>query len=129
VRESSPAIRWASNQANISRQIEQWGRTVMKWLTLFLLNMTSAVCFLAATLMIKLRLRCEPDPWRRTVGTGLRSEASKFGLSAFGVKTGSLWTAERFSGLEEDFAKRFALFLRTELSARFSRLFPDCAAT
>jgi hypothetical protein len=101
-------------------ETHHWGRTVMKWLTLFLLNMTSAVCFLAATLMIKLRLRREPDPWRRTVGTGLRSEASKFGLSAFGVKTGSLWTAERFSRVEEDFAKRFALFLRSEPSARFA---------
>jgi hypothetical protein len=98
----------------------QQGRTVMKWLTLFLLNMTSAVCFLAVTLMIKLRLRGEPDPWRRTVGTGLRSEASKFGLSAFGVKMGSLWPAESFSRIEEDFAKRFALFLRTEPFAQFA---------
>jgi hypothetical protein len=92
----------------------------MKWLILFFLNLTSAICFLAASLMIKLRLRCDPDPWRRTVGTGLRSEASKFALSAFGVKTGSHWTAERFSGAEEDFAKRFALFLGNEPSARFA---------
>ena len=117
------SLRYSSTKAKtpeISNQIQQWGRTVMKWLTLFLLNMTSAVCFLAATLMIKLRLRREPDPWRRTVGTGLRSEASKFGLSAFGINTGSLWTTERFSGPEEDLAKRFALFLRTEPSARFA---------
>ena len=86
------SLRFSSTKTKtpeISNQIQQCGRTVTNWLTLFLLNTTSAVCFLAATLMIKLRLRCEPDPWRRTVGTGLRSEASKFGLSAFGVYTGS----------------------------------------
>ena len=92
----------------------------MKWFTLFLFNMVSAISFLAATLMIQLRLRREPDSWRRTVGTGLRSEATKFGLSAFGVKTGSSCTTEHVSKIEEYFAKRFAAFLRTEPSARFA---------
>jgi hypothetical protein len=52
----------------------------MKRLTLFLLNLTSAISFLLAILLIKLRLRREPDAWRRTVGVGLRSEGSTFEL-------------------------------------------------
>jgi hypothetical protein len=89
-------------------------------LTLFLFNTVSALSFLGATLLIKLRLRREPDPWRRTVGTGLRSEASKFGLSAFGVQMPSLSTSENLSGDEQHFARSFAAFLETEPSARFT---------
>lgn len=95
-------------------------RTVMKWLTLFLLNAASAISYLAATLLIKLRLRGEPDPWRRTVGTGLRSEASKFGLSAFEVQMRSPLTGEGFSDDEQHFTRRFAAFLQAEPSARFA---------
>jgi hypothetical protein len=53
---------------------------------LLLLNLKSVIAFLISILLIKLGLRREPDAWRRTVGVGLRSEGSKFGLSAFGVR-------------------------------------------
>src|SRR5262245_28067879 len=89
------------------------GQTCQKWLTLFLLNAASVISFLVATLLIKLRLCREPAPWRRTVGTGLRSEASKFGLSAFGVQTRSALTGENLSGDEQHFTRRFAAFLQT----------------
>ena len=96
------------------------GQNCQKWLTLFLLNAASVISFLVATLLIKLRLCREPDPWRRTVGTGLRSEASKFGLSAFGVQTRSALTGENHSGDEQHFTRRFAAFLQAEPSARFA---------
>jgi hypothetical protein len=96
------------------------GENCQKWLTRFLLNVASAISFQGATLLIKLGLCREPDPWRRTVGTGLRSEASKFGLSAFGVQTRSVLTGENLSGDEQHFARSFAAFLQTESSARFA---------
>jgi hypothetical protein len=93
----------------------------MKWLILLLLNTASAVSFLAASLLIKFKLRREPDPWRRTVGVGLRAEASKFCLSAFGVKkTTRPGAAEHPAKVDEEFAKRLAAFLRDEPSARFA---------
>src|SRR5450432_3269199 len=94
--------------------------TVRRWLTLFLLNTVSAISFLAATLLIKLRLRREPDPWRRTVGTGLRSEASKLGLSAFEVYPRSPLTGENFSVGEQHFTRCLAAFLQAEPSLRFA---------
>jgi hypothetical protein len=94
----------------------------MKKLALFLLNLVSAISFLIAVLLIKLRLRRESDPWRRTVGIGLRSEASKFGLSAFGIHALSPWADERFSEGEEEqrIGERFAGFLQTEPFAHFA---------
>ncbi len=92
----------------------------MKWLTLFLLNCVSAISFLVSTLLINLRLRREPDPWRRTVGTGLRSEASKFGLSAFGVQVLSTFEGEKLSEEEQHFIRRLAAFLQAEPSTRFA---------
>jgi hypothetical protein len=94
--------------------------TVRRLLTLFLLNAVSALSFLGASLLIKLRLLREPDPWRRTVGTGLRSEASKFGLSAFGVHTRPVLTSENLPGDDQHFTRSFAAFLRAEPSARFA---------
>jgi hypothetical protein len=47
----------------------------------------SGLSFLISFPLAKL-LRREPDCWRRTVGLGLRSEATKFGLSAFGLAAG-----------------------------------------
>src|ERR1700676_5110555 len=93
--------------------------TVRRLLTLFLLNAVSALSFLGASLLIKLRLLREPDPWRRTVGTGLRSEASKFALSAFGARSPVL-TSENLPGDEPHFTRSFAAFLQAEPSARFA---------
>ncbi|HWD18738.1 MAG TPA: hypothetical protein VHB20_05620 [Verrucomicrobiae bacterium] len=51
----------------------------------------------------------EPDCWRRTLGLGLRSEACKFGLTAFGLRVPS-----------SDLAPRLAEFLRHEPEARWA---------
>jgi hypothetical protein len=55
------------------------------------------------------RLREETDPWRRTVGLGLRSEASKFALAAFGLDTASAGELP-----EHEIATRLGKFLRGE---------------
>jgi hypothetical protein len=64
----------------------------------------------------------EPDGWRRAVGLGLRSDGTKFGLSAFGLdlfsdlpKSGrGVLTRER---AEAHFAKRWASFVAGEPEA------------
>lgn len=86
------------------------------------INIAGAVSFLAATSLIKLKLRRSPDPWRRTVGIGLRSEATKFALSAFGLRGFSSTSGECLSPAaeEERFAERFAAFLQGVPAARFS---------
>jgi hypothetical protein len=59
---------------------------------------------------VALGLRPRPDGWRRIVGVGLRDEASKFAVSAFGL------TPPRVEGV----AAALARFLRTEPDARFT---------
>lgn len=58
---------------------------------------------------VKLGLRRRPDGWRRIVGVGLRNEASKFAVAAFGLTPppGNL-------------AAALARFLRTEPDAHFA---------
>src|SRR6476620_10955642 len=65
--------------------------------------------------LVKLGLRTPPDGWRRLTEVGLRSEASKFALSSFGVNmpaTGNGATAE------ERFVQHLADLLRNEPLAR-----------
>jgi hypothetical protein len=85
-------------------------------------NVASAVSFLTATLLIRLRLRRQPDPWRRTVGVGLRSEATKFALSAFGLRLPSSAAGECLlpAAAGECFAERFAAFLQGIPAARYA---------
>jgi hypothetical protein len=59
---------------------------------------------------IALGLRRKPDGWRRVVGVGLRNEAAKFGLSAFGL------TLPRAEGAVPALAR----FLRSDPEARFA---------
>jgi hypothetical protein len=91
-------------------------------LSLLLVNCASAVLLLVATLLVKLRLRREPDAWRRTVGVGLRSEASKFVLSAFDLDALSDCPGQDLSHTAEEqhFAERFARFLQTQPNAQFA---------
>ena len=86
------------------------------------LNAACAVSLLGAMLLIKLGLRRVPDPWRRTLGLGLRSEGCKFALSAFGLRLAAGPTGTPLSDREqeeEQLAERLAGFLRTEPDARF----------
>lgn len=94
----------------------------MKRLLVLLVNILSAIALPVAVLLIKLRLRRAPDPWRRTVGVGLRSEASKFALSAFGLQALSPWAGQHLSPAEEErhLAERLAKFLQTERDAQFT---------
>jgi len=64
----------------------------------------------------------EPDGWRRMVGLGLRSDGTKFGLSAFGLNLFSdLPERERDAPSREiaeaHFAKRWAAFVAGEAEA------------
>jgi hypothetical protein len=60
-------------------------------------------------------LREETDPWRRTVGLGLRSEASKFALAGFGLDTASAVELP-----EHEIATRLGKFLRGEPDAYYA---------
>ena len=73
-----------------------------------------------------LGLKRRPDGWRRATGVGLRSEASKFALSAFGL---DLWSDDRppegadappVERAEEHFVLRFGQFLRGETIPRIN---------
>jgi hypothetical protein len=78
--------------------------------------------------MLRLPLACltgfEPDSWRRVLGLGLRSDGTKFGLSAFGLdlfsnvpgKEGRAPTREE---AESHFANRWAEFVLGEPEARW----------
>ena len=64
------------------------------------------------------------EPWRRTVGLGLRSDGTKFGLSAFGLDLFSnLPEPDRLAPSREKaeahFARRWAEFVRGEPEARW----------
>ena len=92
----------------------------MRWLIIFLINAATASAFVVNALLIRLGLRREPDPWRRTVGIGLRLDASKFGLSVFGAKMPSPSASENPSEREKLFARRFRTFLQGESAGRFA---------
>ena len=49
-------------------------------------NVVAAASVLAGKALIRLGLRHAPEGWRRTVGVLLRSEATRFALSAFGLR-------------------------------------------
>jgi hypothetical protein len=96
-------------------------RRMIKTLLPVGLNAAGAPSLLVATLLIKLGLRRAPDAWRRTLGVGLRSEASKFALSAFGLQAPIDQAGQRLSPREqhEQLGERLAGFLRTEPDAHF----------
>lgn len=60
--------------------------------------------------------RPQPDCWRRTVGSGLRSEGTKFGLSAFSLR--GPWDLES-SRAAPAFAAKWVEFLATEPEVRW----------
>jgi hypothetical protein len=64
---------------------------------------------------IKLGLKSKPDGWRRVVGVGLRNEASKFAVAAFGL------APPKVDGIPAALAR----FLRTEPDAKFALTHTD----
>jgi hypothetical protein len=91
-------------------------------LVLLFVNVGSSISLLVALLLIKLKVCREPDPWRRTAAVALRSEASKFVLTAFGLDIFSDEGIKHFSpaAAEKHFLTRFAKFLRTEVDAHYA---------
>jgi len=83
---------------------------------------TASVAALAVRLPIAAVTGREPDGWRRALGLGLRSDGTKFGLSAFGLDLFSgLPEAQRSTptrkSAETHFAKRWAEFVGGESEA------------
>jgi len=69
-----------------------------------------------ARLGLALRLRKPVNGWRRATGVALRSDASRFGLSVFGL---DLWSdSSNESDAQAQFVRRLAAFLPGEAVAR-----------
>ena len=66
--------------------------------------------------MVGLGLRRAPEGWRRTVGILLRSESTRFALSAFGLRVPS----DREKSLTDRIAGGLLAFLATESDAHFA---------
>lgn len=84
----------------------------------------SALAALMVRLPVAALTGCEPDAWRRVVGLGLKSDGTKFGLSAFGLDLFSDVPAQASSALtreaaEAHFVQRWAQFIRGEPEARW----------
>jgi hypothetical protein len=94
------------------------------WLDRTTAKVASAVALPVCAALTATGLRKTPDPWRRTLGVGLRSEGSKFVLSAFGLHVPP--GPEPFvdlagvSEFETNLLIAFAKFLDDEPDARFA---------
>jgi hypothetical protein len=96
----------------------------VSWLDRTGAKLASAVAFPVCAALAATGLRKCPDPWRRTLGVGLRGEGCKFVLSAFGLQLPpGLEPAVDLANLSE-FETRlllaFARFLDDEPDARFA---------
>lgn len=87
-------------------------------------NACLAGVLVLAKSMVRLGVHGPPDGWRRAMGVGLRSQGSRFVLSAFGL---DLWSdltpppdapEPAYEAAQRHFVKRFAEFLRNEPIAR-----------
>lgn len=92
------------------------GRLERAWIT------AASMAVVALRLPLAAATGREPDGWRRALGLGLRSDGTKFGLSAFGLDLFSdLPEQERTSATrksaEAHFAKRWAAFVSGESEA------------
>ena len=95
-------------------------------------NVAAAASVLAGKALIGLGLRRPPEGWRRTVGILLRSESTRFALSAFGLRVpaGSDPVETRVaralhSYLESEADAHFALEWRSHVTMRRSVPFVD----
>jgi hypothetical protein len=71
----------------------------------------TALIYPVARLLRTLRLIRNGDPWRRTIGLGLRSEGTKFELSLLGLK-GAPGRFAQEDFLDSEFAASYLRFLR-----------------
>lgn len=81
-----------------------------------LVTAATASSVLARLAVVKLTGR-EPDCWRRTIGLGLRSEATRFGLASLGL---ALAGNESSAASTDELARRLASFLAGEPEARWA---------
>jgi len=85
-------------------------------------TITAAASVLAGKAMIAAGLRHPPEGWRRTVGILLRSESTRFALSAFGLRvpeSGSALPADR-DPFQFRTAQALQAFLASEPDAHFA---------
>jgi hypothetical protein len=79
----------------------------------------AAASVLAGKVLIGLGLRRPPEGWRRTVGILLRSEHTRFALSAFGLEVPDAGTGAQPQTLQSRTARALHAFLATEPEAHF----------
>jgi hypothetical protein len=77
-------------------------------------NVVAAAFVLTGRALVQLRVRRAPEGWRRTVGILLRSEPTRFALSAFGLRVPSLP-----GSIEDRIARGLGEFLAHEPDAHF----------
>jgi hypothetical protein len=84
-------------------------------------SLAAAVAVVAGRILIGLRLKRPPEGWRRTVGVLLRSEPTRFALSAFGLRVPSDATLDATgTPPEARVARALATFLSGERDAHFA---------
>ena len=90
---------------------------VRLWVTI-----TATASVLAGKAMIAAGLRRPPEGWRRTVGILLRSESTRFALSAFGLRVPEAGSAAPpgSDALQFRTARALQAFLATEPDAHFA---------
>ncbi|MGC3991986.1 MAG: hypothetical protein QM796_20305 [Chthoniobacteraceae bacterium] len=88
--------------------------------TRFMLTLASLATAPVGLLLWALRLR-RPDPWRRTLGLGLRSQGCQFALGTFGLDPfeGEDLPTDR-AEVEAALAEKLSTFLRDEADLRFA---------
>jgi hypothetical protein len=85
-------------------------------------NLAALGSVLAGKAMIATRLRRPPEGWRRTVGILLRSETTRFALSAFGLRVPESTSAvpPGRDSVQSRTARALQAFLATEPDAHFA---------
>lgn len=91
-------------------------------LTRIAANAAALASVLAGKAMIGLGVRRAPEGWRRTVGILLRSESTRFALSAFGLRVpdGDARAASEPESIETRTARALLAFLANEPDAHYS---------
>jgi len=80
-------------------------------------NAAALASVLAGKAMIGLGVRRAPEGWRRTVGILLRSESTRFALSAFGLRVPA---GDQHDAIETTTARALQAFLANEPDAHFA---------
>lgn len=84
-------------------------------------SLAGAAAVIAGRVIIGLGMRRPPEGWRRTVGILLRSEPTRFVLSAFGLRVPlSAAANELTTSLDARVARALATFLAGEFDAHFA---------